>query len=226
MKRKEENKRALIVDAMEALIKNGLGASCTVSEIAKTAKIGKGNVYYYFKSKEEIETALVERTYRSFADNCKWVLDVPLNALEKMILLCETFFNQSLNSEIDAYVHLLQNAELYKKMLDLIVVGLAPLASKILEQGHLSGELTCTLPDEYAHIIFSVITYLVDPLFTRKTIEEARKLLIAFSGMMEASLKTPENAVIVLSEKLLEYLLGFKRFVAMFKDEATEENPL
>ena len=40
----------------------------TVSEIAQTAGMGKGSIYYYFSSKEAILEALVERTYEAFGD--------------------------------------------------------------------------------------------------------------------------------------------------------------
>lgn len=35
----------------------------TVDMIAKNAGIGKGSIYYYFKSKEEIIDAVIERSY-------------------------------------------------------------------------------------------------------------------------------------------------------------------
>ena len=36
----------------------------TVREIAQAAGIGKGSIYYYFSSKEEILDALIERNYK------------------------------------------------------------------------------------------------------------------------------------------------------------------
>ncbi len=35
----------------------------TVDMIAKNAGIGKGSIYYYFKSKDEIVDAVIERSY-------------------------------------------------------------------------------------------------------------------------------------------------------------------
>lgn len=55
------DKKILILNAMEELIVEDKGMACTVSDIAKQAGIGKGSIYYYFKSKEEILDALVDR---------------------------------------------------------------------------------------------------------------------------------------------------------------------
>ena len=52
-----------ILDALQELLKNKNIQTISVSEIAQTAGIGKGSIYYYFPSKEAIVEALVERNY-------------------------------------------------------------------------------------------------------------------------------------------------------------------
>ena len=48
------NKREKILDAMQQLIATADTRSITVSEIAQKAGIGKGSIYYYFPSKNDI----------------------------------------------------------------------------------------------------------------------------------------------------------------------------
>ena len=47
-------KKDLILDAMQELMNKSNAQTISVSDIAKKAGIGKGSIYYYFKSKEEI----------------------------------------------------------------------------------------------------------------------------------------------------------------------------
>ena len=58
------DKKELIFKATEELISETSYNDITVDAIAKKAGIGKGSVYYYFKSKDEIIYAVVERSYR------------------------------------------------------------------------------------------------------------------------------------------------------------------
>ena len=54
-----------ILDALQELLKNQKLQAISVSEIAHTAGIGKGSIYYYFPSKRCDPDALVERNYES-----------------------------------------------------------------------------------------------------------------------------------------------------------------
>ena len=52
-----------ILDALQKLLETKELSNISVSEIAQTAEIGKGSIYYYFSSKDAILEALVERNY-------------------------------------------------------------------------------------------------------------------------------------------------------------------
>ena len=52
-----------ILDALQELLENKNIQTISVSEIAQTAGIGKGSIYYYFPSKEAILEALIARSY-------------------------------------------------------------------------------------------------------------------------------------------------------------------
>ena len=45
--------------------------SISVSDIAKKAGIGKGSIYYYFQSKNDILEAMMERSYSIVIEKCK-----------------------------------------------------------------------------------------------------------------------------------------------------------
>ena len=59
----QKKKYNLILDSLQKLLENKKLQTISVSEIAQTAGIGKGSIYYYFPSKDAILEALVERNY-------------------------------------------------------------------------------------------------------------------------------------------------------------------
>lgn len=52
----------MILDALQSLLEQKDIQTISVSEIAQTAGIGKGSIYYYFPSKDAMLEALVERS--------------------------------------------------------------------------------------------------------------------------------------------------------------------
>ncbi|MCM1388203.1 MAG: TetR/AcrR family transcriptional regulator, partial [Bacillus sp. (in: Bacteria)] len=53
-----------ILDALQYLLESKDIQTISVNEIAQTAGIGKGSIYYYFPSKDAIWEALIERNYK------------------------------------------------------------------------------------------------------------------------------------------------------------------
>ena len=66
-----QDKYNRILDALMTLLENNNIQSISVSEIASTAGIAKGSIYYYFPSKDAIIEAFVERSYSSSIKTAK-----------------------------------------------------------------------------------------------------------------------------------------------------------
>ncbi len=200
---KKTDKEKRILDAMETLLLRGEGLTCSVSQIAKTAGIGKGSIYYYFASKEEIADALITRTYAGFIDRCQAVLTAPINALDKLKLLFRTYYSQSVDRTLDEYLHLPQNADMHQKSLAHIVLTMSPILAEILEQGAKEGALTCHTPAEYAQIIVTVLAFLFDyGIFPQRATDTQSKLK-AFAEMLETSLSIEQGFFSFLYEPIL-----------------------
>jgi|SRR5581483_1976710 len=58
-KLKEDNRARLVQAAVKATYQYGFGTT-SIADIAKEAKIPLGNVYYYFKTKDEIGEAVIQ----------------------------------------------------------------------------------------------------------------------------------------------------------------------
>lgn len=185
------DKRTLILDAMQELFIEGKAGTASVSDIAKKAGIAKGGLYYYFKSKEEVMDALVQRIYEDIIKNCSNVLKIcNQSAIEKIALLLHTYTTSYVDPSIDIYLHLPQNAALHQKSLAQILLSLSEIVNEIIKQGIHDGDFTCEYPAEYSKIILSVFTFLLDPGIFTWTSQERNLQLRAVANMLEKGLGT------------------------------------
>ena len=65
MKKGEESRQRLIECAAELFWKNGYSAT-GISEILKQTDLPKGSFYFYFKSKDDLATAVTESYWNNF----------------------------------------------------------------------------------------------------------------------------------------------------------------
>ncbi|MDR2581329.1 MAG: TetR/AcrR family transcriptional regulator [Fibromonadaceae bacterium] len=206
---REKRKKGLILDAMEKLIISGRAADCTVSEIAKTAGIGKGSVYYYYRSKREIEIDLYYRAFHGFVKNCEFILDdTKTNTKEKLMTLFKTYYSQCLDLTFDDYLHLPQNMDMHQKVLAELVKTISPILAKILEQGVEEGILECSMPKEFAEIFVCIFAFLFDPGIFKLSEEETLSKLVAFTEVMEKSLGAEKGFLSFVCDK--DFLLSLR----------------
>ncbi|WP_424972836.1 TetR/AcrR family transcriptional regulator [Dinoroseobacter sp. S76] len=64
---REEMQHAILDSAMKVYAKRGYHAA-TIADVAKEAGLGKGTLYLYFKNKEAIALAMVERHFKGMED--------------------------------------------------------------------------------------------------------------------------------------------------------------
>ena len=82
------NKREQILDAMQELMGSSNAQAISVSDIAQKAGIGKGSIYYYFSSKNDIIDAVIERSYSRVLDAGKELAaSSHMDAFKKMELI-------------------------------------------------------------------------------------------------------------------------------------------
>jgi AcrR family transcriptional regulator len=205
---KQNGKRASVLDAMEKLILDGKAASCSVTEIARAANMGKGSLYYYYGSKREIEIGLYYRTYGSFIEKCGRVLENQNNAVEKLKILFATYYGQVVDPAIDDYLHLPQNMDMHQKVLAKLVNTVSPILSGIIKQGVAEGVFDCGAPDEYAVIYATVLAFLFDDGIFHFSEEETYKKLAVFAETVERSLRMKDGYLSFMRDR--EFLLSLK----------------
>lgn len=189
------NKRELIIKAMEQLLMEEKGASCSVSDIAKKAGIGKGSIYYYYKSKDEIFDAVVDYIYSRKINKCKEIIvNNKLNALEKFNLLFKTYCSSAVDPSIDLYLHQQQNAAIHQKSLAKILKLLSPILADVFRQGSNEKLFTCENPEETAEIFLSTFCFLFDHGIFEWTPEQINKKAKVLAYLFENGLKAPEGS--------------------------------
>ena len=189
-------KKDLILDSMLELLAEKKGESCSVSEIAKKAGIAKGGMYYYFKSKEEVFDALVERTYQNIIDDCQNIASSSgENAIEKLKHLYIHYRSSNISSDLDAYLHKPQNAGIHQKSLAKILTSLSPIVAQIIEQGNEEKVFHCTYPLELSETIISVFCFLLDPGIFNWTPKQIERKLTVIVSMFECELGVTKGCI-------------------------------
>ena len=186
------NKKSdLILDSMQKLMLKKDTRSISVSEIAREAGIGKGSIYYYFKSKEEIVDAVIERSYSDAIRQAQELVQAPgLDALTKREIIFRTCRDSSIElsrQEAGSYMELQQSALLHQQYIYIMIRNLRPILADIIRQGNQEGTISCSSPDEVAEIVLIILTIKFDTYLSNSDLTQTQKTLDVFTYMLETS---------------------------------------
>ena len=186
------NKKSdLILDSMQRLMQKKDTRSISVSEIAKEAGIGKGSIYYYFKSKEEIVDAVIERSYSDAIQKAKELVQDPaLDAQTKMEIIFQTCRDSSVElsrQEAGSYMERQQSALLHQQYIYIMIRNLRPILADIIRQGNQEGTITCSSPEEVAEIVLIILTLKFDTYLSNADAAQIQSTLDVFTYMLETS---------------------------------------
>lgn len=168
----------------------------TVDMIAKNAGIGKGSIYYYFQSKEEIIDAVIERSYSSAikeyfksTESCKTTHE-KLRQLFVSIIKKE-FFDNSHN--VIVYLHVQDDIVLHYKMMMTAIRTVSPILTQILDDGVKDGSLHTDSPEESAEMIVAMLTFLLNRSFFPSDNESMYRKLKLYAHILETCLETEKG---------------------------------
>lgn len=185
-----EERRNEIVQTAARLFREVGFAKCSVDMIIKDIGVAKGTFYYYFKSKEEILEAIVDKTLSQIIEMAEGVAsDTSLSALEKMqTLLSNAHVGDEESRDIAQMLHLPQNRELHEMTNIQSVVQLSPIFAKIVEQGNQEGVFSAERPLETIQFLFTGTQFLLDGGLFDFTEEETRTRRKVAQDIIEKSL--------------------------------------
>lgn len=206
---KNQNKRELILDAMQELMSASCVSSISVQEIAQKAGIGKGSIYYYFSSKNEIIEAVIERSYSRVLDEGRVLAaSQDMDVFEKMKIIYQACLDSSMELKrqeaMNSFNEQQQSALIHQKFAQVIISKMQPILTDIFLQGIEEGIICCAYPQETARIVLTILTITLDNYLVPISHEQIRKTLSAFAQMQEKSMEIPQNTLGFLSQKRQE----------------------
>lgn len=193
----KQDKRKQIYDALEELMSSVPFKEISVDLIAQKANIGKGSIYYYFESKDEILESLIERSYRrairEYLDN----IQHEQTALGRIKQLFKSVIKKDFDDNrknLIITLHLNDDIVLHNKLKAFAVQELSPILTVLLEQGVQDGSIEMDYPRESAEIIVSVLTVFLDNTSSPQDINSIKKKLKIFANVLETCLKTQKGS--------------------------------
>lgn len=199
------DKKKLILDSAEQLLTQMSDEDVTIKLIADNAGIGKGSIYYYFESKEEIISAVMDRCYKKAVREYFSVINSHATALEKFkslfqCLIRKEFHNRQQNVIISLHLH--EDLMLHNKLKLSAIEEVSPILTDILRQGTAEGSMFTDTPEESAEIIVAVITFLMDSsVFPHDKRKMTNKLKI-IAKVLDTCLRTPPGSFDFLYKEL------------------------
>ncbi|MCM1024314.1 MAG: TetR/AcrR family transcriptional regulator [Prevotella sp.] len=194
-----KNKTDIILNSAEELMcgMSNPARDITVDMIAKNAGMGKGSIYYYFKSKDEIIDAVIERSYtlaiREYFENVGRQNSVTekLETLFRSILTKE-FRDSSRNVIIP--LHVQDDLLLHHKMMMTAIKTVSPILTDILAEGQADGSIQTESPKESAEMIVAMLTFLLDTSFFPADNESTYRKLKLYAKVLETCLRPEEGS--------------------------------
>ena len=151
------NKKDMILDAMQELMGSANVQAISVSDIAQKAGIGKGSIYYYFSSKNDIIDAVIERNYSRVLDEGRELAaSSHLDAFKKLEIIYHACLDSSMElrrrEEIHTFNEQQESAFIHQKFSRIIITKLKPILADIIRQGVREGSIRGKVVRRFLHV--------------------------------------------------------------------------
>ena len=200
-----------ILDALQELLENRNMQTISVSDIAQTAGIGKGSIYYYFPSKDAILDALVERNYEKPLQTAKDLADrteiSPFTRMAMIFQACRSSSSEFLKSEERAGSDTQEKIFLRQKYVNHIITELKPVLAEIIRQGVESGDIHFSDPDALAEIVLIVLAVKFDNSLVPSSKEDIERTIDALILLLEKGIAEFFEEPAVIGKELPYYVL-------------------
>ena len=180
-KEKKSSKRDAILHAAWGLIRHYGYSKTTIDDIARKAKVGKGTVYIYFRSKTEIMLALTDLTNERITAELERIAteDKPP---EERLRACVIYRIMTLFDLVNRYPH---SEDVIASILPEIVERLdryvrrhGELLGQILREGCAARVLVSDDPDATGQLLANLFEFMTPPYYRFKS----RESLERFAG--------------------------------------------
>lgn len=194
--KEHDDRRNEILDTAEKLFHTKGYDRCTVNDILTAIGIAKGTFYHYFKSKEEVLDSIVARYTEMIINRAKGILACSDISLEEKLMgmFMAMKITNPIDSEMLEDMHKVENVLLHQKMLNQIVMAMAPLLAMVVDEGVGKGIWNCRYPLQYMQIFLASSLSLTDEGIFALDGESQMKIMVALISLLEKMLQAPEDS--------------------------------
>lgn len=201
----KERRNEILDVANHLFLTKGFEATST-NDIIEEVGIARGTLYYYFKSKEAIMDALIERISVNVLDEAKKNSDdKSVSIFEQMIRVLMTLNinqNQASGNEIIEYIHKPENALMHQKIQKVIVTGVTPILAQLVEDGVEEGLFNTPFPFECIEMLIIYSNTIFDGDMIEMTKEEELSRMRAFTYNAERLLGAETGSFVSIMQVL------------------------
>jgi AcrR family transcriptional regulator len=184
--KKPEIRKSEILDVAEKLFAAKGYEAATVNDILSAVQIAKGTFYYYFKSKEDVLDALIDRRISEGVKKADEIATSTLPTVQKLLAIIMVQKPQSqIQEDFISALHEKDNAKMHQKSITQYVLRLSPSIGKVVNEGIKSGLFFTQFPNEIAEILLSAALVLFDDDYFQWTKKEKMAKTAAFLAVIE-----------------------------------------
>ena len=180
--KKAEERRNEILDAADELFgQKGFDGTST-KDILEKVGIARGTLYYHFKSKEDIMDALIDRySVRLLGAAQEIAADKSIPVVERIIrVVISMNLSGGSSQEIMEHIHKPQNALMHQKIQKVIINGVTPILTGIIQEGIEHGLFSTPYPYECMEMVVTYANTVFDDDMVQMTNEERASRIQAF----------------------------------------------
>ncbi|ERM81781.1 hypothetical protein P872_19190 [Rhodonellum psychrophilum GCM71 = DSM 17998] len=193
-------KKEIVEAFYNTAIKEGL-ESTSIAKIAKSLDIQPSLIIHYFKSKEELVTALIDHCLELYLRIFEKAYTHRRNSSDVLYALVQRMFSKDWNDLFDDGVYYSAYALVYrepqvKEKFNKIHKTLRAKFSSLLKECDAFGHINCKEPDQTSNLIFSLLDgtyYFINMLDTdteqKEHLKQSEELAFKILGLH----KNPEN---------------------------------
>ncbi|MBP2628432.1 MAG: transcriptional regulator, TetR family [Firmicutes bacterium] len=187
-----------ILNAAEPLFYSKGYQETAIGDIAKKMGVAYGVVYYYFKSKEELLEALIDRELSNFMLKIKMAIhskDIPVR--NKFQLVIQTLFQSLYRDEglLFKFLHNDRSIHFIDKLSRQGNKLLSPILLEIIEEGNRNHYFNAAHPQAVINIVLPILDSLIEAIYERVPAELLRYQLKLAEELIETALGAEKDTI-------------------------------
>jgi len=159
-----EVRRSELIDAAERLYVQQGYDETPVRDIVRASAVAQGTFYYYFKTKEDVLDAVIEKNIAQIQYAAEFALAKsgpdPRRQLQQVLNTLLGF--KDIKNSFYRYLHLEKSAVLHRKFNEELTRVFVPLVGRIIAAGTVAGQFVAADAVDTAEILLVIIEHLND----------------------------------------------------------------